>query len=224
MRRVLGGSHIAAPSGLVLTDPGGDLRRFCEGEYAYYDGIGSTDPDRIEPLDVLVTVAVNSFVNSAVKVHRVHRGLVEACEPPLAGIPEQADLLTCDPDLALTEQLLDAACRVPGVLLPVATKVLHRKRRRLIPMLDNVLLNHYLASPERSVLKTATQDGRRAASVARVVLKLFRADLAASVEALRPIGEGLASLGYPLTPLRMLEILVWIETEPGGTYRRLRKA
>jgi hypothetical protein len=206
----------------VFPDALGDLRRFCEGEYAYYDGIGFTDPDRIEPLDVLVTVAVNSRVNFAAEVHRVHRGLAAACDPLLAEIPQDADLLTFDPELIFIERLLDAACRAPGVLLPRATKVLHRKRRRLIPMLDNVLLGHYLAQPERSALKAATQDKRRAADAARVVLELFRADLATCIEALQPIGESLSELGYPLTSLRMLEILVWIETEPNGAYRRLR--
>ena len=65
---------ITIPSGLLLPDPFGRLRSFCRGEYVYYDAIPSADPNRIEPLDVLVTVAVNSFVNSAAKVYRVHQG------------------------------------------------------------------------------------------------------------------------------------------------------
>src|SRR6266508_3388394 len=35
---------------------------------------------------------------------------------------------------------------------PPETKVLHRKRPRLIPMLDSVVLGHYLSGPERRSL------------------------------------------------------------------------
>ena len=45
------------PSGLVVADPLGRLRRFCQAEYGCYDGIPQGDPDRLEPLDVLVTTA-----------------------------------------------------------------------------------------------------------------------------------------------------------------------
>jgi len=212
---------ISLPSGLVIPDALGRLRWFCRGEYAYYDGIGFTDPDRIEPLDVLVTVAMNSFVNSAARVHRVHQGMAAACDPILPQISVDAHLLAPGVDLSLVEALLDGACRVSGVLLPVATKVLHRKRRALIPMLDNVVLGHYLAPPELAPLRGKTQDGRQAASVATVVLDLFRTDLTASIVTLQMIGAELALEGpHVLTPVRMLEILIWMETEPLGAYRR----
>lgn len=87
---------------------------------------------------------MNSFVNNAAKVRRVHRGLAERCDPLLPSIPVEADLASFDSDLALTGGLLDAACQAWGVWIPVATKVLHRKRRRLIPMLDTVVVEHYL--------------------------------------------------------------------------------
>jgi hypothetical protein len=47
------------------------LRTFLDEEYAYYNAIASTDPAHITPMDVLVTVSVNSFVNDAAKVRRV---------------------------------------------------------------------------------------------------------------------------------------------------------
>ena len=62
-------------SGCAIERPLDRLKWFCEGEYAYYDAIPSVDPNGIDPLDVLVTVAMNSFVNSATKVHRVHQGM-----------------------------------------------------------------------------------------------------------------------------------------------------
>jgi hypothetical protein len=67
---------ISLPSGLSIPDPTDRMLRFCREEYPYYDGLPSGDPDRIEPLDVLATVAVNGFYNAnAATLRRVHRGL-----------------------------------------------------------------------------------------------------------------------------------------------------
>lgn len=149
------------------------LFAFCTAEYAYYDAFDSSEPNRIEPLDVLVTVAVNSFVNSATKVYRVHQGLRDACEPLLPGIPEDADLLDLDHWREPLHRLLHAAVQSRDVLVPVATKVLHRKRRSLIPMLDNVVLQHYLRDPELKPLLAATQNKATAADAAMRAVDLF---------------------------------------------------
>lgn len=75
-------------------DLGDPIRRFFSEEWAYYDGIPDTDPDHIVPVDVLATVAVNSFVSTADKVRRVHRALAEVVDPVLVRIPADADLST----------------------------------------------------------------------------------------------------------------------------------
>ena len=203
-------------SGLAVADPLGRLLAFCTEEYAYYDAIASARPNRIEPIDILATVSMNSFVNSANRVWSVHRGLAEACEPILGQIPEDADLRTFD--LAAVQQLLDAACRVRWVLVPVATKVLHRKRRSLIPMLDGVVIDYYRRAGV-SVPGPALQDGARAAAAVMPVLEAFRADLAGAWDHLTQVTSRLAEAGYQLTTLRALELLVWTETEPRGYYR-----
>jgi hypothetical protein len=95
------------------------------GGYAYYDAIPSANPNRIDPLDVLATVAVNSFVNSAIKVHRVPQGMAANCEPILATLPEDADLVDLNRSSEPLRELLHAAVQIQGVLIPVATKVLH---------------------------------------------------------------------------------------------------
>jgi Family of unknown function (DUF6308) len=168
---------------------------------------------------VLATVSVNAFFRvSADTVRRIHRGLVVACEPLLPRIPEDADLLTLDPSLGTVEQLLHAAVQVPFVLIPVATKVLHRKRRNLIPMLDNVVLAHYLKTAPQK-LPAATQDKRKAAKVAMVVLAHFRDDLRAAHAEIATMRESLAAEGFVLSPVRILELLVWTQVEERGYYR-----
>jgi hypothetical protein len=210
---------IELPSGCTIPDPEERLGAFCTGEYIYYDAIVSAEPNRIEPLDVLATVAVNSFVNSAAKLYRVHQGLRTACEPLLSAIPEDADLLDLDRWRDPLQRLLHAAVQAPGVLIPVATKVLHRKRRRLIPMLDNVVLQHYFGRPELQPLLAASQNKATAADAAMQALDLLRNDLVATQDQISSLRGTLSKQGFPLSPVRILEILLWTQIEPRGGYR-----
>ena len=210
---------IELPSGCTIPDSEKRLEAFCVGEYIYYDAIVSADPNRIEPLDVLATVAVNSFVNSAAKLYRVHKGLRATCEPLLPAIAEDADLVDLDRWRDPLQRLLHAGVQAPGVLIPVATKVLHRKRRHLIPMLDNIVLQHYLGRPELRPLLAASQSKAKAADAAMQALDLFRNDLVASQDQLSSLRETLSKKGFPLSPVRILEILLWTQIEPRGGYR-----
>ena len=209
---------LALPSGRIA-NPDGRLLSFCQGEYEYYDAIPSLDPDRVEPLDVLVTVAMNSRVDSAVKVHRVHQGLAANCDHLLPTLPEDANLVDLDRWREPLCELLHAAVQAPFVLIPVATKVLHRKRRSLIPMLDNVVLNYYLKSEMYRALLPGTQDKARAANVAMTALDLFLADLVTAEQAIEGLRASVEEHGFQLTPVRILELMVWMEVEPAGYYR-----
>jgi hypothetical protein len=206
-------------SGCTIERPLDRLKWFCQGEYVYYDAIPSVDPNRIDPLDVLVTVAVNSFVNFATKVHGVHQGMAANCEPILATIPEDADLVDLDRWSGSLRELLHAAVQIQGVLIPVATKVLHRKRRSLIPMLDTVLIRHYLSAPEYKALLPGTESKDKAANVAMEALRLFQDDLLQAHSEIEDLQQQLAVAGFPLTAVRVLEILVWTQTELAGGYR-----
>jgi len=210
---------VELPSGCAIERLDERMLAFCHGEYVYYDAIPSSDPNRIEPLDVLVTVAMNSFVNSAVKVHLVHRGMATSCEPILSTIPEDADLIDLDLWREPLRELLHAAVQVRWVLIPVATKVLHRKRRSLIPMLDSIVLRHYLNGPEHKAILPGTENKAKAADVAMEALRLFRDDLLQAQGAIEALQKELALVGFSLTPVRILELLVWTQVEPNGNYR-----
>lgn len=212
----MGITTIRLPSdkhGTQIHDPMQRLLAFCREEYDYYDGIHSGDPNCIEPVDILATVSVNSRVNSAEHVRQVHRGLAQACDSFLVGIPEDADILSFDHSLECMIPLLNAAVQVRNVLIPVATKVLHRKRRFLVPMLDNILLAYYLNTSDLA----RTQDKRHAASVAGIALSGFRDDLAAVRDEIADVKDMLAQEGYLLSPVRILEILIWMAET--GHYR-----
>ena len=171
-------SGLVLRSGCRLDEPATTAAAMLAEEWPYYDGVPSGDCNRIEPTDVLATVSVNSFITNAVQVRQVHRGLAERCDGLLSHIPRGVSLL--DADLTAVEELLRSACQAPRVLVPVATKVLHRKRPGLIPMLDNVVLGYYFGALGRPELIGRSQDKARAAAAAMVALAAFRGDLADS--------------------------------------------
>lgn len=209
---------IATPSGLRIDRAEERLLAFLRAEWPYYDGVADDDPNRVTILDVLAPVMVNAYVGvGADRLQAIHKGMVANCEPLLAAIPTDADLRHAD--LGRVGELLDAAISIPGVLAPVATKILHRKRRRLIPILDNIVLAHYLRVDGPLNLPARTQDKRRAAGAAMEVLRLFRDDLLACNEDLEALCSIAAQEGLPVTPLRVLEVLAWSELEPRGYYR-----
>jgi hypothetical protein len=196
------------------------LMRFCQNEYDYYDALPNTDPNRVEPLDVLATVSVNSFIQTAERVNWVHKGMSKYCDGLLAEIPVDSNILTCTEEtLANFRELLHAAIQIKWVLIPVATKVLHRKRPNLIPMLDNVVLRVYCLANDQKRLLNATQDKRKAADAAMIVVEYFRQHLESVHMQIDSLRRELARNGFHLSPVRILEILIWIAAEPNGYYR-----
>jgi hypothetical protein len=214
-------AKIGLPSGLHFSIEEASTRmlRFCREEYAYYDGIPDVAPDSIEPVDVLATLSMNSFVNDAAKVRRVHRGIAGRCDSILPRIPVDADLMSFDADLREFHELIHAAVQAPGVLIPVATKVLHRKRPGFIPMLDNVVVSHYAGFLKKPELMEKSQSKQFAASVAVEVTHAFREDLSRCALPIAKIRTWLSDHGFELSPLRILEVLIWTETERNGYYR-----
>jgi hypothetical protein len=206
-------------SGLTVQRPADRLLRFCLEEYEYYDNVPGGDPNRIEPVDVLATVGLNSRIDTAAKLRTVHRGMAHECNSLLSQLPEGADLAVFD-QLERVLDLLTAAMATKFVLLSAATKVLHRKRPNLIPVLDGVVVAHYLLlRGEHALLYRSWSSRSAATAAARLALADIRGDLLEAADALSALGESLAGEGYRLTSLRILDILIWTETEPSGLYR-----
>lgn len=95
-------------------------------------------------------------------------------------------------------------------------------------MLDNVILGAYLLKLEtdakrRNQIGWRLQDKGQAANVATTILREFREDLRASLPEILCLQTALGKAkprAYTLSPVRILELLVWMETKPKGYYRR----
>jgi hypothetical protein len=99
------------------------------------------------------------------------------------------------------EQLFDSFADIRGVGFSKMTKTLHRKRPALIPMLDSVV-QAYLADDD---LGREAAFGERALGLVRG----YKRDLDRNRAAVRAVQRELASRGYRLGEVRILDLLIW---------------
>ena len=212
--------EIRFPSGLIVSDPLERLVRFCREEYDYYDAVPPCHPNRIEPLDVLATVGINSRLDTAAKVRTVHRGMSSAVNPLLEQIPERAELHAFA-SLEPLHELLAAAMTSRYVLLATATKVLHRKRPALIPIMDSVVAGHFVHEDptEQALLKRSFENRNAAADIGRLTIERLREDVVHGFAPLDELREALDGEGFALSHVRIMDILVWTERELTASYR-----
>ena len=115
--------------------------------------------------------------------------------------------------------LLHAAVSCDGVAFAVATKILHRKRRGAMPMLDSVLLNHYTGGAPGSDTPARFYCKPSARKNAIEVLSLVRDDLLGAAAELTALQQALTEAGFPVTRVRIIDALLWTEYEARGVYR-----
>jgi Family of unknown function (DUF6308) len=106
------------------------------------------------------------------------------------------------PWAALTE-LFDAFGGIRGIGFGKMTKTLHRKRPALIPILDSVV-QAYLTR-DAPAMPSSASFGESATALARS----FKQDLDRNSSVLQDLQLKLASRGYPLTEVRILDLLIW---------------
>jgi len=110
-------------------------------------------------------------------------------------------------------QLFDEFEHIKYAKLAVASKILYTKRPALIPMMDSVVQEYY---------KRAYPDydwSWKCAPLAEQLMRHFRDDLLAAKPQLTALGAELEKEHRTLSLVRLLELLIWMETERQGYYR-----
>jgi hypothetical protein len=199
---VVAGSPLVGAEDLVrrycgLPWSGGDDETWA---YRYFELVPDAEPDMVAPVDVLTASALHPGLRQA-DLAWFWRHQAE-CVRVLADLPPGVDLAhASEPDLRVLQALpafLDGA----EVELSLLTKVLYRKRPRLVPMLDRALLDRY-----RRHLP-----GRGVHSWARLV-ELLQSDLnnPGNASVLTALSESLSRV-LPVVPshLRLVDIAVWM--------------
>ena len=154
------------------------------------------------------------------------KGMIEKV---LAKIPVDEDIETADLSMdglgQAIEELLNITTRVKGIQIPVATRILHKKRPRLIPVLDEAVLKHYWKKAKTDFHPVTVRRTRKEAT-----LNLFdrmKQDIVNNKSILEEGVRLFAKQNRPerkitqsLTPLRTLDIIIWCGIKDPRKYYR----
>ena len=119
-------------------------------------------------------------------------------ESALRSIPADSSLAARTVPWAELTRLFEAFADIRGVGFSKMTKALHKKRPALIPILDSVVQGYLPAEKTGSF-------GARATALTRS----YKQDLDLNRAALREVMHHLSGRGYPITEVRLLDLLIW---------------
>ncbi|HJP90906.1 MAG TPA: DUF6308 family protein [Pyrinomonadaceae bacterium] len=197
-------------------------RRFIreDGSYAKYDEPYVAQNDVLSRADVELVRCFEARTGKVVEDRILARRT--EIDSVLERIPAKSTLFD-DIDTRLweaLEQLLSVMISIKGVDISVATKVLHKKRSALIPILDSVVRDYLLTVDGISKTKTRGK-------FAVALMRSYKRDLDANADVLRQLRADLNGLGYYLTECRILDMFVWAYSgiyTPPFENKRLRRS
>lgn len=197
-------------SGLQIEDPLRLALDFIEqdGSYRTYDLASVAQDNLLTESDIRVANAMIARMSPRVMSGIFARAPV--INAALARVPPAATLAGPEGSIPwrALELLMQAVDGIPEVRLARQTKVLHKKRPALIPVLDSVV-EAYLRRVD-SV--------RRTGDAARDAVALFRSykrELDSNLTAIRELQAELLERGIQLTECRLLDLFLWAYS---GTY------
>jgi hypothetical protein len=196
--------QIELRNGKRFDDPMALARRFIheDGSYAKYDEPYVAQNNVISRTEVELVRCFKARTGKTVE-NRILARRAEI-DSVLERIPAKSTLFD-DIDTTVwdaLEELLSIMISIKGVDISVATKVLHKKRPALIPILDSVVRDYLLAVD--SIGKT-----KKRGKLAVELMRSYKRDLDANTDTLRRLRADLKRVGLYLTECRILDMFVW---------------
>lgn len=194
--------------GRPVPDVGDAIRRYCglawsggcdeTWAYRFFDAIVDDDPTHLGAVDVVAAAALHPGLGQPQLAW--FWGNRQPIDDWLASVGESASIDAAD--AGVIDALRALPSWSPPGMLSLLTKVLHRKRPALVPMLDRALAEWY-----RPVT------GARGEAAWEPLVEALRADLTepGNRSSLVDLGNDLESdLGRTVTPLRIVDIAIWM--------------
>ena len=204
--------RISLRSGRVIGSPLERLIEFVEldGTYQGYDQI-SPDAFELNALDVHLANRIIARMGADVSARISNRSGEVA--NALRRVPTDATLVVPadQVDWGALHGLYRALSGLPAVGVPRMTKLLHRKRPALIPILDEVVRS-YLCDVEPLDLTGDVADQ------ALILTRAYQRELHHQLTELTQLRDALDGRGIELTECRILDVLLWAYS---GTYTPL---
>jgi hypothetical protein len=168
--------------------------------FRYFDAIPFTGP-RIGPVDVLAAAVLPPGLRrSDLSFFVVHAEIIDSW---VRGAP--ADLTLADADDAAVEHLEELALWPGAPTLALMSKVLHRARPNLVPLVDKHILDWYRPLTGERMAREAWPRLVRAIAV----------DAAANADALNLLADEVeASTGVRPSALRLIDVAIWTSARP----------
>ena len=185
--------------GVDIEDPLDVLLGFAKASWVFYVGDPSRPTSFGEPELRLANRAGARISAAQIAAILQRHGAIEQA---LREIPLDASLAGAAdgvPWLPL-RQLFDAFAGIPGVGFSKMTKALYPKRPALIPMLDSIV-QKYLQDDDLGVKAPFTERGLG-------LVRGYQRELDRNQAAVRTLRQQLASDGYELTEVRILDLLI----------------
>jgi len=208
-----GPPRLVLRNGVEIVDALQTVLEFVERDASYraYDLAPVRQDDVLTEADVRVGNAIVARMPG--RVIEAFAARAPAIGAALARIPAEATLMAADEQVPWQglQALLLAAAEIEEVGLPRATKVLHKKRPALLPILDSVV-EQYLREVERLPHRSDFVAG------GLDLIRAYKRELDANAEALHALRAELQTRGVGLTECRLLDILLWAYS---GTYTPL---
>ena len=171
--------------------------------YSSYEAHDSSGPASFDESDLRQANRGGARISAAeIAAILERRGEIEGSLRRIGPGASLTDTASSIPWIALT-QLFDAFADIRGVGFSKMTKALHRKRPALIPMLDSVV-QEYLTRDD-----PATSSSESFGARATALVRSYKRDLDRNRSALDELKRELATRDYPLTKVRILDLLIW---------------
>jgi hypothetical protein len=171
--------------------------------YSSYEPRDSSGPASFDESDLRQANRGGARISAAeIAAILERRGEIERALREIHPAASLADAASAIPWLPLT-RLFDAFSDIRGVGFSKMTKALHPKRPALIPMLDSVV-QEYLTTDDPA---TSSPESFGARAIALV--RSYKRDLDRNRSALDELKRELATRDYPLTEVRILDLLIW---------------
>lgn len=199
-------------NGTAISDADTKLLRFMRSEYELYDAVSVQQDSTLTLFDILLSIMMNSRLDTASKVQSIWRSKGPV-EQALAAVPAHVALEDGNVPWEAVTALFDRFCEIKYAGAAVATKILHKKRPRLIPIFDSVI-SACISRCADLVPPARASEGERLVCG----MKSFRNMLIGCVDSIRRLLLEPEVRTYSLSPVRALEVLLWIENEPNGYY------
>ena len=199
--RPVGEDELILQTGDRIADCHDKAMRFCQDDFSYrsYDPVAVPQDNVLREDEVrLANRIVARMGDPVIKQFMSKSDCVGAA---LERIPAKAALWeewSHDREIALQE--LFHCLLGSGIGLSRATKVLHKKRPNLVPMLDDVVVRYAERAARRQGARLPSGQPERGAALVRIL----REDVAQNRPLLTRLGEE-----FGLSPLRVLDILIW---------------